>query len=74
MGYSVAKAGRVQLGIYDVRGRLVRKLVDGEKPAGAETVVWDGTSDSGTRLGTGVYFVRLVGPGIQATRQAVLLK
>jgi hypothetical protein len=74
VSYSIAKAGRVQLGVYDVRGRLVRRLVEGERRAGVEAVVWDGTSDSGTRLGTGVYFVRLVGPGIQATRQAVLLK
>jgi hypothetical protein len=74
VSYAIAKAGRVQLSVYDVRGRLVRGLVDGERPPQAETVVWDGTGDSGTRMGAGVYFVRLVGPGIQAVRQAVLLK
>jgi hypothetical protein len=74
VSYSIAQAGRVRLGIYDASGRLVRRLVDGERPAGKETVVWNGTSESGARLGTGVYFVQLSGPGIRETRKVILLK
>jgi len=74
MTYSIAQAGRVQLGVYDASGRLMRRLVDGERRAGAETVVWNGTSESGSRLEPGVYFVRLAGPGTQMTRKIVLLR
>jgi flagellar hook assembly protein FlgD len=60
--------------VYDVSGRLVRRLVDGERGAGTEAAVWNGTDESGTRLGAGVYFVRLAGPGLRETRRVILLR
>jgi hypothetical protein len=74
VSFSLARAGRVQLGIYDVSGRFVRKLVDGERRAGAGTVVWNGTAESGTRLQAGMYFVRLTAPGFRETRRVILLE
>jgi hypothetical protein len=72
--YALAQAGRIQLGVYDVSGRLVRRLVDGERRAGTETVVWNGTAESGARQEAGVYFVRLAGPGFRETRRVILLR
>jgi hypothetical protein len=74
VSYCLARAGRVHLGVYDVGGRLVRSLADGERSAGTETVVWDGASELGTKLRAGVYFVRLVAPGIRETRKMILLR
>ena len=74
VSYVLAQAGHVQLGVHDVSGRLVRRLVDGERRAGAEIVVWDGTDDAGLRLGPGVYFVRLSAPGIRHVRKAVVVR
>jgi hypothetical protein len=73
VSYAIAQAGRVQLGVYDVSGRLVRQLVDGERRAGTETLVWNGMDASGTRQEAGVYFVRLAAPGHSETRKVVLL-
>jgi len=53
-----AKAGRVQITIYDVAGRKVRDLADRVFPAGEHELRWDGTDDDGNLLGRGVYFVR----------------
>jgi hypothetical protein len=72
--FALAQAGHVQLGVYDVAGRLVRTIVDCERPAGAETAVWNGTDESGARLGAGVYFVRLAGPGLRKARRVILLR
>ena len=47
------------LRIYDVRGRLVRALVDGHQTAGAYSVTWDGRSDRGATVASGAYFYRL---------------
>ncbi len=71
--YAIAGAGRVQLDVYDVSGRLVRRLVDGERRAGTETVVWNGKSEAGSGVKDGVYFTRLTGPGVRATRRVILL-
>jgi hypothetical protein len=56
--FSVAKAGRVQVSIYDVTGRKVRNLADRVFPAGVSELNWDGTNDNGGKVARGVYFVR----------------
>jgi hypothetical protein len=72
--YSIARAGLVELGVYDLGGRLVRRLASGERRAGTWSAVWDGTGESGTQAGVGVYFVRLSGPGVRQTRKVVLIR
>jgi hypothetical protein len=49
----------VRLSIYDVNGRLVRKLVDGPQTAGAHTELWNGTDDAGRGVASGRYFARI---------------
>ncbi|HKA24144.1 MAG TPA: FlgD immunoglobulin-like domain containing protein [Candidatus Eisenbacteria bacterium] len=49
----------VRLTVLDVRGAVARTLLSGAQPAGARIVRWDGRNDSGARLPSGVYFVRL---------------
>jgi hypothetical protein len=53
--YDLPASGWVKLSLYDLSGRLVVTLVDGEKPAGRHAVELDGSG-----LAAGVYFVRLV--------------
>lgn len=45
------------IGIYDIRGRLVKKLLPSE---GAGSITWDASSDDGISVSSGVYFVRAV--------------
>ena len=48
----------VNLGIYNVAGRLVRNLVNQELAAGRYEIDWDGSDAAGNRVHRGVYFVR----------------
>lgn len=50
--------GRVELAIYDVSGRLVRRLFGGDA-AGRKSVVWDGTDAGGIEVASGIYYCRL---------------
>ncbi len=50
---------RVVLAVYDVVGRRVRTLVDRDHEAGPHATSWDGHGESGLRLASGVYVVRL---------------
>lgn len=45
--------------VFDVLGRKVRVLFDGTLPAGYRELVWDGSTDSGKKASSGVYFIRL---------------
>lgn len=69
--FQVPGATRVQLGIHDVAGRLVRSF-DGTYAAGGHSVAWDGRDGSGRTLPAGVYFVRMHAEGFQASRRMVL--
>jgi cytochrome c peroxidase len=54
-----AAPGPASLHVFDLAGRRVRALLDGEwHAAGALTIEWDGRDDAGTIVGAGVYFVR----------------
>jgi len=57
-----------------VRGQLVRTLVDALKPAGRYSIQWDGRSNNGAQVASGVYFYRLRANDFVQTRKMVLLK
>jgi hypothetical protein len=66
--------GHVTIAVYDVRGRRVCTVVARYTPAGRYLLSWDGLSEIGTRVSSGVYFVRMRGSGFVKTRRIVLLK
>lgn len=57
--YTLHEAGRARIDIFDLQGRRVRRLRDGDAPAGAADVAWDGRTDAGVAAASGLYFVRL---------------
>jgi hypothetical protein len=72
--FELARAGRVTLDVYDVAGRRVRSLADGDLAAGLHQRSWDGRDDAGRAVASGVYFYRLKAAGRSETRRMLLLK
>jgi len=72
--YILARKTRVTLSIYNASGQRVATLVDEEQSAGSKTVSWDGTSDDGTLMATGIYFYRLHADEFNQTKKMLLLK
>ena len=70
----VGVPGRYSLRIYNVRGELVRTLVDAELGTGERSVVWDGRDGSGRTVSSGVYLSKFVGPDVDDTGKLMLLK
>jgi hypothetical protein len=64
----------VQLTIVDVRGVLVRTLVDRELNAGSHSVKWDGINENGQLVASGVYFCRLQVGNVRQVRKLSLLR
>ena len=71
--YELAKAGRVRLEIFDVRGSLVRILADCWREPGVYSELWDGRRGDGSALPSGVYLYRLEAGDFASTRKMVLL-
>ncbi len=72
--YDVPDPKPVRLTIYDLLGRRVRRLVDGTPGTGRHTVTWDGRSDAGIEVASGLYFVRLEIGGKVETRPLVYVR
>ena len=61
------------MAVFDVAGRRVRTLVDADRSADRYRVTWDGRSDDGHRLGSGIYFVRYEAGPAEIVRRVVRL-
>jgi hypothetical protein len=72
IAFEVPEPRAVELGIYDTRGRLVRRLLAGEIGPGRRQVIWDGRDSRGASLPAGLYLVRLR-CGIETSVRKVLL-
>ncbi len=72
--FDLPKAGHVRLDIYDVAGRLVRTLIDGNRTASAQAEIWDGTDNGGRAVSSGVYYYRVRTETSSATAKMLLLK
>ena len=74
MRFALAEKGHVSLRIYNLRGQLVRTLVDGEKERGVHSVPWDGRDDRGRRIGSGIYMCRLEAGGEARVRKIIHMR
>jgi len=72
--YALPIMTKVSLKIYDVTGRQVRKLVDGDQEPGIYTITWDGKDDRNQNLASGVYFYRLETKEFKSTKKVVQLR
>ncbi|MBD3349502.1 MAG: T9SS type A sorting domain-containing protein [Candidatus Eisenbacteria bacterium] len=60
--------------VYDVRGRAVATLAEGELPPGRHDVRWDGRDSAGREMPSGIYFVRTESGRESAVRKIVLVR
>jgi hypothetical protein len=72
--FALANGGDTRLDIYDAAGRRVASLIHASLEPGNYSVQWDGRTDGGEPLGAGLYFARLIAPGVHphATRLAIV--
>ena len=72
--FEIRAAQKVTVRIYDLRGHLVRHLLDEELPAGTGDVVWDGRTDQGSDLASGMYMAKLDTEYNQVVLRMMLVK
>jgi hypothetical protein len=74
IAFDLPKASEVELTIYDLRGHLVRVLLQQWRPAGHYKVEWDGKGNSALPVSSGVYIVRLQASTFEKTIKVILVK
>ena len=74
ISYILPEASEITLSVYNLKGQLVRTLVEGLKPSGLHQVVWDGKDKLNRQAASGVYFIRLQSGKTSKTRKMLLMK
>jgi len=74
ISFSIPEPQHVRLVIFNVRGQLVRTLLDADLAAGEHTVQWNSQDEAGSQVSSGVYFYRLTAGDVTATKKMTLLK
>lgn len=75
ISYSLPINRAVSIKVYNIKGQVVRTLVDNKlTSAGSHTVDWNGKNDFGKQVASGVYFYSLEWAGMNVTKRLILLK
>jgi len=75
LSFTTDREGPARALLFDIHGRLVRTLLDqGRLPAGTHEFIFDGKTDRGASLSSGVYFYRVESTGGRSEGQIVVLK
>jgi Zn-dependent metalloprotease len=74
IAFEVRAPQRVSLAVYNVAGERVRALLSASVPPGTVAADWDGRDDTGRRVGSGVYILRLEGERAAASRKVTVLR
>jgi hypothetical protein len=74
ISFDLPASSHVKLDIFNMLGRHVVTLVDGIREAGAYSVTWDGTTSTGDKAASGIYFYRLKTDEFTETKKMMMLK
>lgn len=66
--------GFVNVEMFDIAGRKIATLVEGEFPPGEYQIQWDGRDEKGREVTSGIYFAVLRSNGVQLSRKMVLAR
>ncbi len=74
ISFSSRDGGNARLAIYNMKGQLIRTLLDAEVNSGMHSAVWNGTDAQGTAVSSGLYLYRLDLNGQTQIRKMLLMK
>ena len=72
--YSLKEAGPVSIEIYNIKGQLVRTLINEVKEAGNHTIVWNGRDKNNSSVSSGVYFYKMKAGKYSSTKKMIMMK
>ena len=68
------KPGMSTIAVFSLDGSIVKELQNGRQGAGSYRYQWDGTNKIGKVVARGIYFIKVVAPGIDETRKVMVVK
>jgi flagellar hook assembly protein FlgD len=72
--FSIKEAAPTELSIFNLKGQLVKTLVNEPLPAGLHNVLWNGKDNNNRNVASGMYFYRLDSGNYNSVKKMLLLK
>lgn len=74
IAYSLKETGKVKIEIYNLKGQLVKTLVNDTMPQGDHTITWNGKDQRGHGVSSGVYLYKMQVGSYTSTKKMMLMK
>lgn len=74
ISYAMSNAGHIMIDIYNVKGELVKTLVNREVATGNHSIIWNGENNSGKPVTSGLYLYKMKTGTYVSTKKMILLK
>lgn len=74
VAFEASRSGVVVLEVYDLAGRRIMRRSLGYLDVGSHSAIWSGTDSGGRSVASGVYFLRLMGGGVDITRKVAVVR
>ena len=71
---ALAKDAEVSVRIFNVKGQVIRTLLNGNVKAGIHNLLWNGADDDGNTVSSGIYLVKVQGAGFSKSHKMTLMK
>ena len=72
--FNLKSSSEVELNIYNLKGQLIRSLVNGNMNSGEQRIIWNGMDSSNNAVGSGIYYYQIRSGKYTSTGKMVLLK
>ncbi|HNZ86274.1 MAG TPA: FlgD immunoglobulin-like domain containing protein [bacterium] len=74
VSYNLPKSGNVEIGVYNIKGQLIKTLINETKSSGEHNISWNGIDQNGHSVATGIYFFKMVSGKYSAIKKVMLVK
>ncbi len=72
--FNLPQREKIAVFIYNIQGKLVKRLFEGSREPGEHSLVWDGRNDSGELLSTGTYYIELRGARQRVSQKVTIVR
>jgi len=72
--YTIPTYEKMKLSIYNIKGQLIKTLIDETQIAGEHSIIWNGRNESNQSVSSGIYFYKMETKNISEIKKCVLLK
>jgi len=74
IAYNMAEEGNVSIEVFNIKGQLVKTLINGHMEVGDHLLFWEGTNDNNQKVSSGIYFYKMKSGNYSSTKKMILMK